>query len=429
MKRPTLALAAAVTALVLGFGVVACGSDESDTGDTGGGGSEQLDLTIGNLVPLTGDLAPYGAAGEKAGELAGQEIDAAIKTAKSDDTVNVVAEDGASDDQGGVQAARKLIADGATCISGDYASTATVAVARSVTIPEGVLLISPASTADALSDLDDEGLFARTAPPDGLQGKALADRMEEELGGLKGKTINIGARNDLYGTGFADSLAAELEERGATVGAKVIYDPEQPSYNSEADEIVSGDPDNFVIIDFPETFAKLGPALVRTGNWKAEDTFITDGLNSTELVEEVGGEATEGMLGTAPGTFSGNAPKAFEELYEAAPGPKRNLFDSTTFDNVILCYLAAVAAGSSDGAEMAEAVVDVTGPPGKKVTFEQLPEAIEALENGEDVDYEGASGPVDWDENGDLSRYIYDVSEFKGGKLVKVDTVEVSADE
>jgi ABC-type branched-subunit amino acid transport system substrate-binding protein len=429
VKRPTLALAAAVTALVLGFGVVACGSDESDTGDTGGGGSEQLDLTIGNLVPLTGDLAPYGAAGEKAGELAGQEIDAAIKTAKSDDTVNVVAEDGASDDQGGVQAARKLIADGATCISGDYASTATVAVARSVTIPEGVLLISPASTADALSDLDDEGLFARTAPPDGLQGKALADRMEEELDGLKGKAINIGARNDLYGTGFADSLAAELEERGATVGAKVIYDPEQPSYNSEADEIVSGDPDNFVIIDFPETFAKLGPALVRTGKWKAEDTFITDGLNSTELVEEVGGEATEGMLGTAPGTFSGNAPKAFEKLYEAAPGPKRNLFDSTTFDNVILCYLAAVAAGSSDGAEMAEAVVDVTGPPGKKVTFEQLPEAIEALENGEDVDYEGASGPVDWDENGDLSRYIYDVSEFKGGKLVKVDTVEVSADE
>ncbi|HEY5977168.1 MAG TPA: ABC transporter substrate-binding protein [Solirubrobacterales bacterium] len=429
MKRPTLVLAAAVTALALGFGVVACGSDESDTGDTGGGGSEQLDLTIGNLVPLTGDLAPYGAAGEKAGELAGQEIDAAIKTAKVDDTVNVVAEDGASDDQGGVQAARKLIADGATCISGDYASTATVAVARSVTVPEGVLLISPASTADALSDLDDEGLFARTAPPDGLQGKALADRMEEELDGLKGKTINIGARNDLYGTGFADSLAAELEKRGATVGAKVIYDPEQPSYNSEADEIVSGDPDNFVIIDFPETFAKLGPALVRTGKWKAEDTFITDGLNSTELVEEIGGEATEGMLGTAPGTFSGNAPKAFDTLYEGAPGPKRNLFDSTSFDDVILCYLAAVAAGSTDGTEMAEAVVDVTGPPGKKVTFEQLPEAIDALENGEDIDYEGASGPVDWDENGDLSRYIYDVSEFKGGKLVKVDTVEVSADE
>ena len=426
MRRPTLALAAVVTAVVMASGIAACGDSDDDT--SGGGGSGQLDLTIGNLVPLTGDLAPYGAAGEKAGELAGQEIDAAIKKAGADQTVEVVAEDGASDDQGGVQAARKLIAEGATCISGDYASTATVAVARSVTVPEGVLLISPASTADALSDLEDDGLFARTAPPDGLQGRALADRMEQELGGLQGKTINIGARNDLYGTGFADSLEAELEERGATVAEKVVYDPEQPSYNSEADQIVSGNPDNFVIIDFPETFAKLGPALVRTGDWKASDTFITDGLSSTDLPKEVGGEATEGMLGTAPGTFSGDAPDAFDKLYTAAPGPPRNLFDSTTFDNVILCYLAGVAAGSSDGQEMADAIVDVTAPPGPKFTFEQLPQAVEALENGEDIDYEGASGPVDWDENGDLSRYIYDISQFKGGKLVKVDTVEVSAE-
>ena len=428
MRRPSLALAAAVIALVMALGLVACGDDDDDGGAGGGGGDGQIDLVIGNLVPLTGDLAPYGAAGEKAGDLAGQEITAAIQKAGVDHTVEVVAEDGASDDQGGVQAARKLIADGATCISGDYASTATVAVARSVTIPEGVLLISPASTADALSDLDDDGLFTRTAPPDGLQGKALADRMDQELGGLKGKTINIGARNDLYGTGFADSLETELEDRGATVAEKVIYDPEQPSYNSEADQITSGNPDNFVIIDFPETFAKLGPALVRTGTWDATKTFITDGLSSTELPKEVGGEATEGMLGTAPGAFSGDAPDAFDRLYKGAPGPPRNLFDSTTFDDVILCYLAAVAAGSSDGTEMAEAVVDVTGPPGKRFTFEQLPQAIDALEGGEDIDYEGASGPVDWDENGDLSRYIYDISQFKDGELVKVDTVEVSAE-
>ncbi len=428
MNRLGLALAAAVTATALALGVAACGDDDDGDSAGGGGGGGQIDLTIGNLVPLTGDLAPYGAAGEKAGDLAFQQIQAAIKKAGADQTVELVTEDGASDDQGGVQAARKLIADGATCISGDYASTATVSVARSVTIPEGVLLISPASTADALSDLDDDGLFARTAPPDGLQGKALADRMEQELGGLQGKTINIGARNDLYGTGFADSLEAELEERGATVAEKVVYDPEQPSYNSEAGQLTSGNPDNFVIIDFPETFAKLGPALARTGNWEPSQTFITDGLSSTDLAELLGPEATEGMLGTAPGAFSGEAPDAFDALYEKAPGPKRNLFDSTTFDDVILCYLAAVAAGSSEGDAMAEAIVDVTAPGGEKYTFEQLPKAIEALEDGKDIDYEGASGPVDWDENGDLSRYIYDISEFKGGELEKVDTVEVKAE-
>lgn len=427
--RPRLSLAAILTGLVFAFGAAACGGGGDDEGTTtgGGGGGEQIDLVIGNLVPLTGDLAPYGPAGQKAGDLALQEIDAAIQKTGVDHSVDLVTEDGQSDDQGGVQAARKLIADGATCISGDYASTATVAVARSVTIPGGVMLISPASTADALSDLEDEGLFARTAPPDGLQGKALADRMEQELGGLQGKTINIGARNDLYGTGFADSLEQELEARGATVAAKVVYDPEQPSYNSEAAQLTSGNPDNFVIIDFPETFAKVGPALARTGNWEPDQTFITDGLSSTDLPELIGAQETDAMLGTAPGTFSGDAPDAFDAAYKAAPGPARNLFDAPTFDDVTLCYLGAVAAGSSDGEAIAEAIVDATAPGGKKYTFEQLPQAIEALEAGEDIDYEGASGPVDWDEGGDLSRYIYDISEFKGGELVKVDTVEVKA--
>jgi branched-chain amino acid transport system substrate-binding protein len=421
-------LAAAVAALALGLGLQACGGGSDET-TGGGGGGGPIDLTVGNLVPLTGDLAPYGEAGEKAGNLASEQIDAAIKKVGNEDKVKLVTEDGQSEDQGGVQAARKLIADGATCISGDYASTATVAVARSVTIPEGVMLISPASTADALSDIEDEGLFARTAPPDGLQGVALADRMEKVLGNLKGKTINIGARNDLYGTGFADSLAEELEARGAKVGAKVIYDPEQPSYNSEANEIVAGNPDNYVIIDFPETFAKVGPALVRTGKWSPKDTFITDGLSSTDLTELVGPQATEGLQGTAPGTFKGEAPNDFNKLYEEAPGPPRNLFDSGVFDNVILCYLGALAAESSEGPAIAESIVGVTGPPGKKVTFEQLPEAIEAIENGEDINYEGASGPIDWDENGDLSKYIYTVSEFKGGKLDEIETVEVKAKE
>jgi branched-chain amino acid transport system substrate-binding protein len=408
---------------VMALGIAACGGGNDEGG---GGGEAKLDLTIGNLVPLTGDLAPYGAAGEKAGELAGKQIDAAINKTGGDDTVKVISEDGQSEDQGGVQAARKLIADGATCISGDYASTATVAVARSVTIPEEVLLISPASTADALSELDDEGLFDRTAPPDGLQGKALADRMEKELGTLKGKKINIGARNDLYGTGFADSLQKELEERGAQVPEKVIYDPEQPSYNSEAQQITSGNPDGWVIIDFPETYAKVGPALVRTGNWDPKKSFITDGLASSKLPGDVGRDATEGMRGTAPGSpDSGQASEAFDKAYTAAGGPDRQTFDAQNFDAVILCYLAAVAAGSTDGKDMAAELQNVSGPGGDKYTFEQLPDAIKALQNGDDIDYEGASGPLDLNDDGDPTSGVYDIYRYKDGKLEVFDELPV----
>ena len=427
MKRPSLALAVAASALVLTAGLAACGDDDDETtgGGGGDGGAAQIDLTVGNLVPLTGDLSDFGPAGRKAADLAAQEINAAIKQAGVEHTVEVVTED-APDTQGATQAARKVISDGGTCMSGAYASTDTLPVARSVTVREGVMLISPASTADQLTDLDDDGLFSRTAPPDALQGKALADRIDRVIGGLEGKTINIGARNDLYGTGFEASLTEELEGRGATVGESVIYDPEQPSYNSEATQITAGNPDAFVIIDFPETFAKVGPALVRTGNWDPKKSFFTDGLASTDLVATVGQEVIEGMVGSAPGTLEGSSLDAFDKLYTQAPGPPRNLFDSTTFDNVVLCYLASVAAGSTEGTDIAEAIVDVTGPGGTKYSWQQLPQAIEALQSGEDIDYEGASGPIDWDENGDLSKYVYDISEFRGGKLVKLDTVEVS---
>jgi ABC-type branched-subunit amino acid transport system substrate-binding protein len=429
VKRPSLALAVAASALVLTAGLAACGDDDDETDTAGGGGAAQLDLVIGDIVPLTGDLSDFGPPGRKAADLAVQEINAAVQQAGVNHTVEIVHEDGGSDDQGGVQAARKLLADGASCIAGDWASTATVAVARSVTTREGVMLISPASTAVAITDLDDDGLLSRTAPPDSLQSSALADQMEKTLGGLDGKTINIGARNDIYGTGFTEALTAELEGRGVTVGESVIYDPEQPAYNSEAQQLTSGNPDAWVIIDFPETYAKVGPALVRTGNWDASQSFFTDGLASTDLPGDVGREATEGMIGSAPGAFAkGSAVTAFDRVYTAAPGPARQVFDSQNFDAVMLCYLAAVAAGSTEGTAISEEITDVTGPPVTKYTFEQLPQAIQALQNGEDIDYEGASGPIDLDEAGDLTRYVYDLFRFRGGELATIDTVEVTAD-
>jgi branched-chain amino acid transport system substrate-binding protein len=95
---------------------------------------------------------------------------------------------------------------------------------------------------------------------------------------------------------------------------------------------------------------------------------------------------------------------------------------------MILCYLGAVAAGSAEGDLIADNIVAVTGPPGQKYTFEQLPQAIKALQNGQDIDYEGASGPINWNDAGDLTQYVYDIQQFKNGKLVKLQTVQVKAD-
>src|SRR5829696_4484381 len=237
---------AAGAGLVLALGLAACGGDD-DNGD-GGGGDANVDLTIGDSIPLTGDLSDFGPPGQKASDLAVSVITQAIQQAGVGGSVKVVHEDNETSPQAAVQAARKLVdSDGASCITGAWASSDTIPTAQSVAIPEGVLQISPASTADEITDLDDNGLVNRSVLPDKFQGPTLAQAISEDLGGAEGKTVNIGARNDAYGTGLSGTFKDGWEGLGGQIGQEVIYDPEQPSYNSEANQIVSGNPDAIVI--------------------------------------------------------------------------------------------------------------------------------------------------------------------------------------
>ncbi|MGH2922529.1 MAG: ABC transporter substrate-binding protein [Solirubrobacterales bacterium] len=424
-------LLAAGASLVLVLGVAACGDDDDDDG--GGGGETKLDLVIGDSIPLTGDLADFGPPGQKAADLAIGEINKAIQESGDDDTVTIVHEDNETNPQAAVQAARKMVdSDGASCIAGAWASADTIPTAQSVAIPDGVLQISPASTSDEITALDDDGLVNRTAPPDSFQGPTLANAIAEDLGGAEGKTINIGARNDAYGEGLTGTFSDAWEELGGSIGEEVLYDPEQPAYNSEAQQITSGNPAAIVVIDFPETFVKVGPALQRTGNWDPTKAWGTDGLASSDLPGDVGQQVVEGMRGTAPGApDEGEASTAFDTLYTGAEprNVERQTFDAQNFDAVILCYLAAVAAGSTDGQEMADALVDITAPGGTEYTWQQLPEAVEALQNGDDIDYTGASGALDLNEDGDATAGVYDVYAYQNGAIEITGELPVSAEE
>ncbi len=413
VKTTPLLIAAVLLAGTVG--IAACGDD--------GGGDAKFDLTIGDIVPLTGDLSDFGPPGRKAANLALEEINKAIQSAGVEQTVKVQHEDEQTTPDGAVAAGRKLKDAGASCIAGAWASTDSIPLSRSVTTPEKILQISPASTSTELTGLKDDGYLNRVPPTDNLQGPALAAAMDKELGGASGKTVNVGARNDSYGEGLSKFFGDAWKAKGGKIGEQVLYDPKQPSYNSEAQKIASGNPDAWVIIDFPETFQKVGPALVRTGKWTPTKSWLTDGLASGSLPKNVGTEATEGFRGTAPGTPSkGAASEAFGKLYtSAAPKDvKRQTFDGQNFDAVILCYLSAVAAGEADGEKMKDEVKNVSGPPGDKFTWEQLPEAVKALQDGKDIDYEGAAGAIDLDDNGDPQAGVYDVLEFKNGELVPI---------
>jgi ABC-type branched-subunit amino acid transport system substrate-binding protein len=351
----------------------------------------------------------------------------ALADAGYDGEVELLVEDGETKEDAAKAAAEKLAGEDVSCIIGDWASSSTEAVAQSVTIDEGIPLISPASTAGSITTLEDDGTVFRTVPSDNLQAQVLANAISEEIG--EGGSVVVAARNNAYGSGLATAFVEAGTEAGLEVGEPILMDPDAPKAASEAAEITSGDaPDAYLLIDYPDAFLKLGPELVKTGKWDPAKTWGSDGMKDTTLPDTGGKELTEGMRGTAPTSAEAPAAEAFDTLWnEGGDRPDRQTYDADNFDALIACVLAAVAADSADAADVAEALTDVSGG-GEKYTFENLGDAFTAAKDGDDVDYEGAASPLDWDENGDPASAFYEIWSYTGGKLGSLETIPFSAE-
>ena len=217
-------LLAAGAGLTLALGLAACGGGD-DNG--GGGGNGTLDLTIGDSIPLTGDLSDFGPPGQKAADLAVAEINKAIQQAGVDHTVKVVHEDNETSPQAAVQAARKLVdSDNASCIAGCVGFVGHD--------PDGPVGFDSGRGAADLARVDerrDHGSRRRRAGQPhraaGLVPGPDAGQRDgaEDLGGAEGKTVNIGARNDSYGTGLAETFGDAWKAQGGTVGQQVDLRP------------------------------------------------------------------------------------------------------------------------------------------------------------------------------------------------------------
>ena len=423
--------------MALSLGASACGSDNSSGGggDTsgGGGGSGGLseDLQLGALIPQTGDLSQFAPAGEKAANLAVEELNSALKESGSSGSVSLEVGDTETKPQAGQQAAQQLISDGASCLAGAWGSAITIPVGSSVAARQQVPLISPASTSPEITDLPDEGFVFRTAPSDALQGQVLSDAVAEQFG--KDATISLAARNDAYGEGIITQFQQAFEDGGGTTTGPVLYDPEATSYDSEAGQITQGNPDGYVIIDFEDPYSKVGAALARSGNFDPTNLYTADGLAFDKIPGSIPDAALAGAHGTRPATPEGtDTAQAFADLYKQSDmkPSTRNTFDAQNFDAVMLCALASVAAGSTDGADIQSEIQNVSGPPGTQYDYTQLSDAITALGNGEDIDYQGVSGPIDFDENGDPSVAFYEVWQYDDqNKLEVLRQVERNAEE
>ena len=415
IRRRTMASLLAVGALSVGAIAAGCGDDDSGGGDVG-------ELKVGVLVPLTGDLADFGGPGSQAADLAAAQVNEAAQAGDTGLSLTLVTEDTKTDPQAAQEAATKLIeSDGVSAIAGPWGTPELIPTAENITIPAGIPLVTPSATGPDLTDLDDDGLVFRTPPSDAIQGQLIAQIMGEALG--PEATVTTANRNDAYGTALVAAFTQAWEANGGTVDKNVPYNPEATSLNSEAQQIAGGNPDGWMIIDYTGTWAKMGPALVRTGNWDPTKTFTGDGLRSPDLPADAGRESTEGMRGTVPTSLEAPAGAQFDALWTAEVKQPRQSYDAQNFDAVMILALAAAAAGSSDPAAIAENLQAVTGPPGDKYTFETLTEALDAAANGDDIDFEGASSPINLDDAGDPTSYNYGTWSYTGGKLVDSDRV------
>jgi ABC-type branched-subunit amino acid transport system substrate-binding protein len=430
-RRWTLRKAALLLLLVAALALAACGGDddgaEQPTGEDGAPQALDFELVIGDIVSLTGAENVFGPSHQAAADLAKAEIDAALEEAGVGVTVTLEHADDETTPQGAVSAARRLVAGDASCITGPLTSSSAIAVAEAVTVPEGVPNVATSASSIEISELEDEGLVFRLFPSDALQGPAVASVIAEDLG--TDTTLSLAARNDAFGEGFMSVFEPAWVELGGTVQGPLLYDPEAPSLDSEAQEIVSGDADAYFILDFPATYAKLGAALLRAGGFSGEDLYVAGG-QPAQIPDEVPFESMDGAVGTRPGVPQSESWDAFLELYEGTDGiPPLEAFAQNNFDATVLCFLAALHAGSNEPDAITESLTAVSGPPGTQFTWQELPQAVEALAAGEDVDYEGISGAIDFDEVGDPTSAIYDIYKYIDGTQTVVGQYDVATEE
>lgn len=421
--RRTGTVAALATVAML---ATACAGD---TGTTGDGdeevGTEEGDVSFtlktGAIVPLTGDQSSLGPGYGEATRIAVEMINESLERLELQDQISVEfvgVEDDQTEARAGVEAATKLVqVDGVQVMFGSVASAVTIPIAESVAIPNEVVLISMGSTSPAISDLADDGFVWRTVPSAGSQGTALADVVEQALGG--DAVINTGARNDDFSISLIDLFEEEWTSRGHELGQQVRWNPDAPNFDTEAQQLASGDPDGWVVIDFPEGWGRMGPALVRTGQWDPELTFTAQSLQAGDLPEIAGTEATEGMRGVSPASEEAQMFDEFVEIFDerAEPGTTREGFAPYAFDAPFLAFLAALQGGSAEPSVIRDNLQDVSGPEGQKYTFLELDEAITAVLAGEDIDYEGAGGPTDFVDNGDPGKANFQTWGFVDGAV------------
>ncbi|MCU1427797.1 MAG: amino acid transporter substrate-binding protein [Actinomycetia bacterium] len=414
-------LGAITIVVVLALAAAACGSSSKNaksgsTSTTGASsrarGNVNGQLVLGALLPQSGDLSVIYKSLNTPLTMAVAEINAAGGV-NGKPVVVKHADDGTSPDVASSSLDTLLTSGKVDAIVGPASSTTALGIIDKIKT-NSVVACSGSTTSAALSVAGGAGggYFFRTAPSDNLQGPALAQLV---LSGNKHK-IAILTRNDSYGTGFGSSLSKALTGGGADVVANVAYDPKSSDYRADVSKVAGKGADAIVVIGFNDDGGKvLKEMIAQNVGPKNVQVYTADGMQSSSLskaVDPSNPAVVQGIKGTAPAAAPSGVTNPFIARFAATKID--TIFSSYYYDCANLIALAAQAAGSDDPAKIKAKMIAVSFGGTKCQNFKSCSDLLKA---GTDIDYDGASGPVDLTSKHEPGNGVYDVWQYdaKGG--------------
>lgn len=360
-------------------------------------------LIVGTLLPATGDLAFLGPPEFAGVEKALQEIDAAGGVLGTPVTY-IEGDSGDTSTDIASQTVDSQLSQGVQAIIGAASSGVSLTVIDKIT-SNGVVQMSPANTAPALTTYPDNGLYFRVSPSDVLQGAVIANTAVDA--GIT--SMAVIARQDPYGEGLKDATVKDFEAAGGTVTSNLLYDPAAASFEAEVAEIKAGNPEAVAVIGFEET-VKLLQEMIKQGVGPQDvQVYLVDGNISTTAYADFPADTMTGVIATVP---SGEADlTAFNEsLLEVDPDLTDYAYGAQSYDAMMLIALAAEAAGCADGTAIAEYLPQVAGNGGEQCST--YADCVALIQAGSDIDFQGVTGPVDFNEYGDLAQGTISINEY-----------------
>ncbi|GAA4050423.1 MULTISPECIES: ABC transporter substrate-binding protein [Agromyces] len=353
-------------------------------------GERDLTLKVGTILPQSGALAFLGPPEEAGVALAAQDINDADLGLQ----VEVVYRDsGDTTTDTATVSVTDLLSQDVSAIIGAASSGVSKTVIDQI-VAAGVVQFSPANTSADFTNYDDNNLYWRTAPSDVLQGEVLGNLIAED----GNATLGMIVLNDAYGTGLAQFTRDAFEAAGGEVVAEALFNEGDSSFDAQISEVTAANPDAIALITFDQ--AKIiTPALVGSG-YPGDKLYFVDG-NLSDYSADFAPGLVAGSKGTLPGLDVGTLGDFTDRLLEVDPALQDYSYAAESYDALVLIALAAYAANSVEGTDIASYLRQVSGGSGEGEKVDTFAAGAEALAEGNQIDYDGPSGPVTFDENGD----------------------------